>query len=90
MLLLAAFAVPKALQQRVLLYGIVGALVLRGVFIALGAAALQAFDWVFLVFGLVLLATGVKVLRDAADRSRARGRRRPDALRPAAPALPAR
>lgn len=65
MLLLAAFAVPAALQQRVLLYGIVGALVLRGIFIALGAAALGAFDWVFLVFGLILLATGVKLLRDA-------------------------
>ena len=64
MLLLGAFAVPKALQQRVLLYGIVGALVLRGLFIALGAAALSAFDWVFLVFGLVLLATAFKVLRD--------------------------
>ncbi|MGL5857716.1 MAG: TerC family protein, partial [Angustibacter sp.] len=66
MLLLAAFAVPAALQQRVLLYGIVGALVLRGIFIALGAAALQAFDWAFLVFGLILLATGVKILRDTA------------------------
>jgi TerC family integral membrane protein len=65
MLLLAAFAVPKELQQRVLLYGIVGALVLRGIFIALGAAALSAFDWVFLVFGLILLLTGVKMLRDA-------------------------
>ena len=65
MLLLAAFAVPRELQQRVLLFGIVGALVLRGIFIALGAAALNAFDWVFLVFGLVLLATGVKLLRDA-------------------------
>jgi tellurite resistance protein TerC len=65
MLLLAAFAVPAALQQRVLLYGIIGALVLRGIFIALGAAALSAFDWVFLVFGLVLLVTGLKLLRDA-------------------------
>jgi tellurite resistance protein TerC len=65
MLLLAAFAVPKVLQQRVLLYGIIGALVLRGIFIALGAAALSAFDWVFLVFGLVLLVTGVKLLKDA-------------------------
>ncbi len=65
MLLLAAFAVPRELQQRVLLYGIIGALVLRGIFIALGAAALAAFDWVFLVFGLVLLLTGVKLLRDA-------------------------
>jgi TerC family integral membrane protein len=65
MLLLAAFAVPRELQQRVLLYGIVGALVLRGIFIALGAAALSAFDWMFLVFGLVLVATAVKILRDA-------------------------
>jgi TerC family integral membrane protein len=63
-LLLSAFAVPRALQQRVLLYGIIGALVLRGIFIALGAAALSAFDWMFLVFGLVLLATAVKILRD--------------------------
>ena len=48
-----------------LLYGIIGALALRTVFIALGAAALAAFDWVFLVFGLVLLLTAVKILRDA-------------------------
>jgi TerC family integral membrane protein len=65
MLLLAAFAVPEVLKQRVLLYGIIGALVLRGIFIALGAAALSRFDWVFLVFGAVLLLTGVKLLRDA-------------------------
>ncbi len=65
MLLLGAFAVPPALRQRVLLYGIVGALVLRAVFIALGAAALEAFTFTFLVFGLVLLATAVKVYRDA-------------------------
>jgi tellurite resistance protein TerC len=65
MLLLAAFAVPRHLQQRVLLYGIVGALVLRAIFIALGAAALARFDWVFLVFGAVLVVTAVKILRDA-------------------------
>ena len=65
MLLLAAFAVPAALQQRVLLYGIVGALVLRGILIAVGAAALDAFSFTFLVFGLILLATAVKVFRDA-------------------------
>jgi TerC family integral membrane protein len=65
MLLLGAFAVPAALRQRVLLYGIVGALVLRAVFIAVGAAALEAFSFTFLVFGLVLLATAVKVFRDA-------------------------
>src|SRR4051794_32815536 len=72
MLLLGAFAVPAALRQRVLLYGIVGALVLRAVFIAVGAAALEAFSFTFLVFGLVLVATAVKVYRDAG-----RGHERP-------------
>ncbi|MFC7528597.1 TerC/Alx family metal homeostasis membrane protein [Actinoplanes sp. GCM10030250] len=65
MLLLAAFAVPAALAQRVLLYGIVGALVLRAIFIAAGAAVLQTGAWAFLLFGAVLLATAVKVMRDA-------------------------
>jgi tellurite resistance protein TerC len=64
MLLLAAFAVPAALQQRVLLLGIVGALVLRGVFIALGAAVLANLSWAFLLFGAILLATAVKILLD--------------------------
>ncbi len=64
MLLLTSFAVPVVLQQRVLLYGIVGALVLRGIFIYLGAAALSTFDWAFLVFGLILIGTGIKILFD--------------------------
>jgi tellurite resistance protein TerC len=65
MLLLAAFAVPAALAQRVLLYGIAGALVLRAVFIALGAAALQTLDWAFLIFAAILIVTAIKLLRDA-------------------------
>lgn len=65
MLLLASFAVPRELQQRVLLIGVAGALVLRGVFIALGAAMLANFAWTFLLFGAILLVTAVKVLRDA-------------------------
>ncbi|NTW41049.1 MAG: TerC/Alx family metal homeostasis membrane protein [Cellulomonadaceae bacterium] len=64
MLLLSAFAVPAALQQRALLYGIVGALVLRGIFIAVGAAALASLSWAFLLFGAILLVTAVKILRD--------------------------
>ncbi len=64
MLLLTAFAVPAALQQRVLLFGIAGALVLRGIFIALGAAVLANLSWAFLLFGAILLATAVKILRD--------------------------
>ncbi|GAA0385246.1 TerC/Alx family metal homeostasis membrane protein [Micromonospora gifhornensis] len=65
MLLLAAFAVPSVLAQRVLLFGIAGALVLRGIFIALGAAALQTLDFAFLIFALILLFTAAKLLRDA-------------------------
>ncbi|GGM67657.1 TerC/Alx family metal homeostasis membrane protein [Dactylosporangium sucinum] len=65
MLLLAAFAVPPALAQRVLLYGIAGALVLRAIFIAAGAAMLSAGTWAFLLFGAILLVTAVKVMRDA-------------------------
>lgn len=65
MLLLSSFAVPRELQQRVLLIGVAGALVLRGVFIALGAAMLANFSWTFLLFGAILLVTAVKVLRDA-------------------------
>ena len=65
MLLLSSFAVPKELQQRVLLIGVAGALVLRGVFIALGAVLISSFSWTFLLFGAILLVTAIKVLRDA-------------------------
>jgi tellurite resistance protein TerC len=64
-IIMGTFAVPAAQQPRLLMIGIVGALVLRGVFIALGAAALEAFTATFLVFGLILAATAVKVFRDA-------------------------
>ncbi|MEV3982522.1 TerC/Alx family metal homeostasis membrane protein [Nonomuraea sp. NPDC050227] len=64
MLLLAAFAVPPALARQVLLYGIVGALVLRGIFIWLGAAALQSGTWAFLLFGAILIVTAGKILKD--------------------------
>lgn len=69
MLLIAAFAVPAVLTQRVLLYGIAGALVLRGVFIAIGAAAVQTASWTFLIFGGILLYTAVKILRDTVSGS---------------------
>ncbi len=65
LLLLGAFAVPRELRQRVLLIGVVGALVLRGIFIALGAQLIASFSIAFLLFGAILLATAVKVLRDA-------------------------
>jgi TerC family integral membrane protein len=64
-ILLSAFAVPRELRQRVLLIGVAGALVLRGVFIAVGAQMIATFSWTFLLFGAILLATAVKVGRDA-------------------------
>ncbi|CAN5479895.1 TerC family protein [soil metagenome] len=63
-LILTSFVVPRHLQQRVLLFGIAGALVLRGIFIALGAQLLSNFDAMFLVFGAILVFTAVGVLRD--------------------------
>ncbi|KJK12671.1 tellurium resistance protein TerC [Terrabacter sp. 28] len=64
-ILLSAFAVPRELRQRVLLIGVAGALVLRGIFIALGAQMIASFSWTFLLFGAILLATAIKVGRDA-------------------------
>ena len=64
-ILLSAFAVPRELRQRVLLIGVAGALLLRGIFIALGAQLIASFSWTFLLFGAILLATAVKVGRDA-------------------------
>jgi tellurite resistance protein TerC len=59
----AYFAVPAAYQHRVLFWGVLGALVMRAVFIFAGAALLQQFHWLLYVFGAVLLLTAVKLLR---------------------------
>jgi tellurite resistance protein TerC len=56
-LIMAAFAVPRELQQKVLLFGITFALVLRTVFILVGAAAIENFSWVFYLFGAILIYT---------------------------------
>jgi tellurite resistance protein TerC len=55
------FAIPARYQHRVLFYGILGALVFRALFISLGAVLMQ-YEWVVLVFGAFLLATGLKIL----------------------------
>ncbi len=56
------FRVPLMYQHRVLFWGIIGALVLRGVMIALGAALIDRFDWIIYVFGGLLLLTALKML----------------------------
>ncbi|SFO46900.1 tellurite resistance protein TerC [Geodermatophilus obscurus] len=62
-LIMASFAVPRELQQKVLLFGIAFALILRTVFIFLGAAAIEQFSWVFYVFGGFLIWTAVAQAR---------------------------
>ena len=58
----AFFAIPPALQHRVLFWGILGVIVLRAVMIAAGAAVVADFSWVLYVFAAILIATGVKML----------------------------
>src|SRR3954464_3202617 len=61
--IMATFAVPPEHQQRVLTFGIMAALVLRAIFIALGAALISAFSFMFLIFGLLLIVTAVQLFR---------------------------
>jgi tellurite resistance protein TerC len=62
LVLFRSLAVPREFQHRVLFWGILGALVTRGLFIALGAALIARFHFVFYVFGAILLVTGLKLL----------------------------
>lgn len=60
-LIFSYFAVPAKVQHRVLFWGVLGALVLRAVFILAGAALLAAFHWIIYVFGAFLIVTGLKM-----------------------------
>ena len=62
-IIMTTFAVPEVHRQKILTFGIVLALVLRAIFIALGAALLQLFAFMFLIFGLILLVTAVQLYR---------------------------
>jgi tellurite resistance protein TerC len=65
--LFSFFAVPEDQRRRVLLYGIGGAIVLRALFILVGAAALDAFSWFTYVLGIVLALTAVKIARHSGE-----------------------
>jgi tellurite resistance protein TerC len=65
-LLFASLAVPAALQRRVLYLGVLGALVLRGGFIAAGGALIEHISWIFYVFGALVLLAGVRMSRPGA------------------------
>ena len=64
LIIMAKLRVPRHLQQFALLVGIILALVFRGIFIALGAAAIARFGWVFFIFGAFLIYTAVKLVID--------------------------
>jgi tellurite resistance protein TerC len=57
------FAVPREYQHRVLFYGVLGALVFRGIFIAAGSALIASFSWILYLFAAFLLVTGYRMLR---------------------------
>jgi tellurite resistance protein TerC len=67
LLIMAKFRVPERLQQSALLIGIVIAIILRGIFIAAGAAVINQYAWVFYLFGAFLIYTAVRLTREGND-----------------------
>lgn len=59
--LFSYFAIPPEFQKRVLLWGVVGAILMRAVLIYLGALLIAQFSWIFYIFGIILVATGIKM-----------------------------
>ena len=64
LIIMASFNVPRKYQQEALLIGIILALIFRGIFIALGAVAINQFSWIFYVFGAFLVYTAITLARD--------------------------
>ena len=64
LMIFSYFNVPHAYQHKVLFWGILGALVMRAIFIATGVTLLQTFDWIIYVFGAMLIYTGFKMWKD--------------------------
>jgi tellurite resistance protein TerC len=68
LLIFQYFAVPAALQPRVLKWGILGAIIMRGIMIALGAVLLARFRWITYVFGAILVITGIRFYKTQEER----------------------
>jgi tellurite resistance protein TerC len=66
-IIMSRLGVPRQYQQEALLIGIVLALIFRGIFIALGAAAIEQFSWVFYLFGAFLVYTGYKLAKQGPE-----------------------
>lgn len=67
LMIFAAFAIPPALQRQLLLYGVLGAIILRTIFIFIGAWFVQEFSWILYIFGAFLVYTGFKFLKGQDD-----------------------
>lgn len=67
LMLFSAFAVPPALQQRVLVYGVLGAIVLRTLMIFAGSWLVNEFSWILYIFGAFLVITGIKMFLSKSD-----------------------
>jgi tellurite resistance protein TerC len=67
LMIFAAFAIPPSLQRKILLYGVLGAIVLRTIFIFIGAWFVQEFSWILYIFGAFLVYTGFKFLKGQGD-----------------------
>jgi len=68
LLVFSSFQIPTVYQHRVLFYGVLGAILTRGVFILLGAQLLHSFEWILYIFGLILVGTAIKFLRDSDEK----------------------
>ena len=69
LLVFSSFKIPDAYQHRVLFYGVLGAIVLRTIFILLGAHLLNSFHWVLYIFGFILVITAIKFLRESDEKT---------------------
>jgi tellurite resistance protein TerC len=69
-IIFASFNVPREYQHRLLVWGIIGVVILRGATIAAGAALVQQYDWVLLVFAAILFYTGIKLFAAAGEEER--------------------
>lgn len=72
LLIFGSFKVPMKHQHKVLFYGILGAIIMRALFIVLGAQLLHAFHWVLYIFGVILVITGIKFLRQGDEQLNAK------------------
>lgn len=68
LLVFSSFKVPDIYQHRILFYGVIGAIVLRAIFILLGAHLLHSFHWILYFFGFILVITAIKFLRDTDEK----------------------